>query len=223
MFWTSLFKKKDVRPNTGTLHAIFDSGSNTLVTIGRYPPALMLLAESLLDTIYVPTIEAENVEKLLAARPSSYPEWSWRGGNNFRATNPAIITDEMRKRAVFANKKLAIFAHAIYLMNRLRDKVHTGVHGQEMVYAQKREQAQAVKDVVGDKAVHAPYVVQHAEDTGLTLLQAADDILFQAQLDAEYLEKTERVRIALFKKIKRAQTARELDEIIRNYYRDGTV
>jgi aspartyl/asparaginyl beta-hydroxylase (cupin superfamily) len=80
-----------------------------------------------------------------------------------------------------------------------------------------------LKDAGFDEALaaSAPYVVQHAEESGLSLQDAAEDILFQAQLFHEHLEKTERVRLALFRKIKRARTPWDLDQIIEKFQRDG--
>lgn len=223
MWWSR--QKTAASPDMSTLlHGVIDSGSGTLLAIGAFPATLVLLSESMLDTIYVPAMQIDDVQKLRTASPHSYPEWSWSSGNAFKKTNPAIITEELRARAVFAAKKKDTLARAIYSVNRMRDKIDTGLTAQAMIYLQKAEQARALKDANYDiTTVHAPYVVQHAEDVGIPLAAAADDILFQAQLDNEHLEKTERVRIALFRKLKRATTAEELDSIMRTYYRDGMV
>ena len=206
------------------LHAVFDSGSGTLLATGTFPAALILLNESMLDTIYVSMITTDDIQKLRAAPPREYPEWSWHSGNVFRKTNPAIITEEMRERAVFAMKKTEAFAHAIYIINRLRDKIDTGAFAQATIYAQKQEQARMLKAADYDTAaVHAPYIVQYAEDTGITPAQAVDEILFQAQLDNEYLEKTERVRLALFRKLRNATTVKEMETVMFAYHKDGTV
>jgi hypothetical protein len=203
---------------------VFDAGNNTLVAVGTHIPAMVFLRDCLLDTIYDVGVVAPEVLEIKAADPRTYPEWSWDYRNRaFGRTNPAIVTDAMRERAALAAKKAEIFTRAAYLINRARDKVNPGLLFQETIYATKQKQAQMLKDAGFDEALaaSAPYVVQHAEESGLSLQDAAEDILFQAQLFHEHLEKTERVRLALFRKIKRARTPWDLDQIIEKFQRDG--
>jgi hypothetical protein len=205
---------------------VVDAGTNTLVAIGTHIPAMVFLRDCLLDTIYDVGVVAPEVLKIKAAAPRTYPEWSWDMRTRaFSRTNPAIITDGMRERAVLAAKKGEIITRASYLINRARDKVNMGLLFQETIYAAKQRQAQALKDAAYNEAHAAavPYVVQYADDSGMSLQDAADDILFQSQLFHEHLEKTEKVRLALFRKIKRAKTTWELDQIMERFQKDGVV
>lgn len=203
---------------------VIDAGNNTLVAIGTQIPALVFLRDSLMDTIYDVGIVSPEVLQIKGSDPRTYPEWSWDlRSRAFTKTNPAIITEGMRARAVLAAKKGDIISRASYLINRARDKVNPGLFFQETIYATKQKQAQLLKDAGFDEtlAASAPYVVQYADERGLSLRDAAEDILFQAQLFHEHLEKTEKVRLALFRKIKRAKTPEELDEIMERFQKDG--
>jgi hypothetical protein len=203
---------------------VVDAGNNTLLAIGTHIPALVFLRDCFMDTIYDIGIVSPEVLEIKESDPRTHPEWSWDIRTRaFTRTNPAIITEAMRQRAVLAAKKAEIVTRASYLINRARDKVNTGLFFQETIYATKQKQAQLLKDAGFDqaRAASAPYVVQWADETGMSLQDAAEDILFQAQLFHEHLEKTERVRLALFRKIKRAKTPWELEQAMERFQRDG--
>ena len=203
---------------------VVDAGNNTLVAIGTQIPAMMLLRESLMDTVSYVGVVAPEILQIKESDPQTYPEWSWDFRNRaFSKTNPAIITEGMRERAVLAAKKGEMISRAAYLINRARDKVNPGLFFQETIYATKQKQAQLLKDAGFDETLagSAPYVVQYADESGMSLRDAAEDILFQAQLFHEHLEKTERVRLALYRKIRRAKTSEELDEIMDRFQREG--
>jgi hypothetical protein len=203
---------------------VLDAGDNTLVAIATQIPSMVFLSESMMDTVCAVGIVSPEVLEITKSDPRTYPEWSWEFRTRaFSRTNPAIITEQMRERAVFAAKKGETISRATYLVNRSRDKVNAGLLFQETIYATKRRQAQLLKDAGFDEALadSAPYVVQHADETGMSLRDAAGDILFQAQLFYEHLEKTEKVRLALFRKIKRAKTTGELDQIMERFYKEG--
>jgi hypothetical protein len=203
---------------------VIDAGNNTLVAIGTHIPTIVFLRDSLMDTIYDAGIVSPEILQIKESGPRTYPEWSWDLRSRvFSKTNPVIVTEGMRERAVLAAKKGEIISRASYLINRARDKVNGGLFFQETIYATKQKQAQLLKDAGFDQtlAASAPYVVQHADESGMSLQEAAEDILFQAQLFHEHLEKTEKVRLALFRRIKRAKTPEELDEMMERFQRDG--
>jgi hypothetical protein len=212
------------RPRIAAHCIVIDAGDNTLLAISTQIPSMVFLSDSLMDTVCAVGIVSPEVLEITKSDPRTYPEWSWEFRTRaFSRTNPAIITEQMRERAVLAAKKGETISRATYLINRARDKVNTGLLFQETIYATKQKQAQLLKDAGFDEALagSAPYVVQHADETGMSLQDAAEDMLFQAQLFYEHLEKTERVRLALFRKIRRAKTSGELDEIMERFYREG--
>ncbi len=207
--------------------AVVDTSNYTLLAIGTYTPALLFLNESTMDTEYVPSATlADDVLLVIKPGPRAYPELSWDSSKRtFKKTNPAIVTEDMRERAVFASRKAQAIAQVIRMINRFRSRISTGFLFQEVIYAEKERQARGLKDAgfAEKSGAEAPYVVQYADFCGIPLRQAAEEILLQAQLDHEHLAKTEKIRLALFKKIRLAKTKEELDEIINTYRDDGVV
>ena len=191
------------------------------MAIGSYPAALVFLNESMLDTIYVAHIlPNDDLLRIQSSSVRAYPEWSldykkWM----FVRTNPEIVTETMRERAAFAAKKVEAISKIIYSINNLRTKIGTGLWFQENIYVEKARESQLLKDAgfAGIDVNAVPYVAQYADDNGISLQQAAEEILLQAQLDREYLAKTERIRLAVFKKIKLARTAEEIRTIMENF------
>ncbi len=221
MFLKNIFNRTLGSKPLALVSAVIDTSNNTLLAIGSYIPALFFLNEAMLDTEYVPGIVLTNdVHLIIKSGPRSCPEWSWdRSRWTFKKTNPCIIEEWMRERAVLAAKKVETISRAIYRINNLRRKVGTGLLFQEMIYAEKEKQAQSLKDANFDEQFKtaAPYVVQYADYSGVPLRQAAEEILLQARLDHELLAKTEKVRLEIFKKIRLANTAEELEQIIKTF------
>lgn len=231
MFLKNLFNRsRDPASLSGgqaPVHAIIDTSNDTLVMIGAYPPHLVFLGESLMDTTYaadiIPNKEAARIKR---SGPHSYPEWSLDSKKwTFKRTNPAIITESMRERSILAAKKMEAISYLMYAINRLRVKLNTGFFFQETIYAEKEKQAHAVLQggASGGDAEAAPYVAQYAEDNGMPLKQAAEEIALQARLDREYLVKTERVRLAVFRKLKLAKTPEEVQKIVDTFRSTGGV
>ena len=206
-------------------YAVIDSSDNTLVAIGTYSPALFFLNESMMDTEYVPGIPSADVLSVKMSGLRAYPEWSWdRRGRTFKKTNPDIITDDMRDRAVLAAKKVEAVGRVIYWINRLRAKTNTGLLFQAAIYTEKERQALGLKEADFDeRRAAAPYVVEYADATGISLREATEEILLQARLDHEQLAKTEKLRLALFRKIRAAKTPEEVGEIVDTFRNEGTV
>jgi len=204
--------------------AVIDTSDDTLIAIGTHQAALRFVNESMMDTLLVPDIVSRDVLSIKTSGPRSFPEWSWSHSTwKFKKTNPLIITEQMRERAILAEKKVEVISYFMYSINRLRGKLDTGFSFQMMIYTEKERQAQSLREANFDErlAPKIPYVVQYAENSGVSLQQAAEEILFQAQLDHEYLAKTEKVRLALFKKIKLAKTSLELNEIYSTFRKTG--
>lgn len=207
--------------------AVVDTSDYTLVAIGPYPPALFFLNESVMDTEYVPgIIVTDDVLRIIKSGPRMYPEWSWDNSKRaFKRTNPAIVTENMRERAVLSAKKVEAISYTIYRINRLRAKLRTGFLFQGAIYAEKKRQARYLKDTNFDErgAATCPYVVQYADACRIPLRQAAEEILLQDQLDHEHLAKTEKIRLALSKKIRSAKTVGEIEEALDTFRKTGVV
>lgn len=104
-----------------------------------------------------------------------------------------------------------------------RYPVMTGIWQQETVYINKRLQAIAFRDAgyPEDVAPNYPYVLQYADLTGSTLRQAADDIIFKAKLDEDFLAKTELLRLKYFRLVREAEKPEEVAEAYKAFVRES--
>jgi hypothetical protein len=149
--------------------------------------------------------------------PEDYPKWTWNWMTRlFSPTQPHLITEEVREMSRLAVSKTDAFNRMMLNINLARDELQTGTNFQETVYLQKRMQAQAFKNAGYDENMTAdiPYVVQHADLTGLSLRHAAGEILFKAKLDDECLLRTEAIRLTYFNKVKEAKKPEVLQGIL---------
>ncbi|MEY4747752.1 MAG: hypothetical protein RLZZ416_801 [Candidatus Parcubacteria bacterium] len=207
--------------------AVIDSSDATLICIGTNRAGLLFLNESLLDTRYLPRISStDETLRIFSADPSSYPEWSWdHARKTFKKTNPAIISDTMRERAVLSEKKARAVDVIRFHVNLMRSKISTGLWFQETIYAEKVRQARSVLGGGDDmhQLASAPYVAQYAEHSGVPLRQAAEEIIFQNQLDHDFLSKTEKIRLAFYKSIRQARSSDEIETCLKKFLEDGFV
>ena len=224
-----IFKRRSTeRPlSRASCSAVVDTSNDTLIAIGTYAPALLFLNESMMDTLYVPyLIPSDTIEVIRKASLRSRPEWSLNAATRgFKVTNPSIISEDMRDRAVIAAKKVEAFTQLSYWINHFRMKIDTGLFFQTSVYAEKERQARTLKEsgFNPDHSDDAPYVTQYADDIGISIQEAAEEILLQARLDHDYLAKTEKLRLSLFRNIKKAKTAQEVDEILGNFLKNRLI
>lgn len=155
-----------------------------------------------------------------------FPEWRWNSrARTFKRTNPANITEDMRRRAEIAQKKMHTILWAMLMINNLRQKVNSGLLLQETIYAEKERQARAFKESAFDESglSQYPYVIDFSQDASISPREAAEAILFQAQLDHEYLVKNEHIRTRLFTKIRTAATIMDMDAIMAEFLKNGHV
>lgn len=210
--------KPALRTEQTLFQALIDTSNDTLIAIGVSNPAVRFVNDSLMDTTCATDIKPiQNFLRIKNADPRTYPEWSWvPDTRTFKRTNPVVVTEELRERAVFLQKKVDVIAYSIYWINRRRSKIDNGLFFQPFIYLEKERQAQLLKDAQFDERQSglAPYVVAYAEECEITLREATEDILLQAQLDHEFLAKTEKLRLSIFRKIRAAKNLAELDEVL---------
>lgn len=221
-------KKKPpaARPERDALNCVIIEASTRAILCVGTAPSLRLVAESMMDTAVVPGIVPAEAKRMLAIEARSYPEWSldksWR---RLRPTLPDLVTEELRARAQLAAQKAYTFRLAMRAVNFARNKVSTGIFLQESVYRDKEREARALREGAFSPELKAqsPLVTQYATHAGLSLEDAADEILLHAQLDRDVLIKTEGMRLDLFKKIRAASTEEELREIQKAYLRAANI
>jgi hypothetical protein len=205
--------------------ALIDEGSAALLSLTDQPFVVTLLAKS-------PTLEARVAHgvnwpnyglnfSLEDMRPYCGWAWDWEK-RRFSPTPRRAVTPELRQRSDLAIRKCEALREIVFELTVARYPVWRGVLMQEHVYAKKREQAQAFK-LAGcpeDQALFYPYVLQYADLVGMPLAEAAEEILFKAQLDDEYLAKTELLRLKYFNLMKDATKVEEIEPIMKSFRRD---
>lgn len=196
--------------------ALLDTATHSVLALSPRIAGVVLLHECTPDTTHATLVHYPNYTQscfLNGIPPEQNPEWCWnRHTRYFERTQPRLVTDDLRAQARLATAKLDVYAKIVDGINVARYKVRTGCDFQELIYLQKRTQAQRLKDSGCDPdiALQCPLVLQYAEYTGDSLQQAVDDILFKSKMDDEVLAKTELLRLRYFNRIKAAKSADEL-------------
>jgi hypothetical protein len=216
-----------INPSPKIYYAVIDTSNDTLATIGTHVQSVAFIAETMMEGFFVPAIGgSEEVVSIARSDPRTFPEWTWLyGERTFKKTNPSVVTNELRDRAVLLAKKRDAVAKVNSSIFFMRSKIHRGIPLQERVYMDKENEARMLQESNFDESLvtKAPYVAQYAELYEIPLKQAAETILLKAQLDRDLLVKTERTRLSLLKKIREATTAQEIDATLASFRATGAV
>jgi len=221
MVWP-LKRKPRVPTYSRNFAALTDSKTEALLTVSSNSAALVFLQECTPDTNRFPAVNypdypdpffLENVD------PGTYPEWTWGRRAGFKRTPPSVVTDELRAKARLLTQKVDVLGGMMTALSRARDSVWTGFNFQETIYLSKYEEARRFKESGYDESLilEMPYVVQYAEVANIPLQQAADDILFKAKLDSEFLSRTEALRIRYLRLLRETDDSAALVELMRKF------
>jgi hypothetical protein len=211
-----------------TQSILVEYGTYIVLTSRPFYAPIVFLAECLDATIPLHGVNYPNYAQtypLAQLKPEAYVEWTWnQKGRKFEETKKDLITERVRTRSLVATKKAEAIGIVMASLSRARYAYSSGVLFQETVYLAKELQARAFMDSGYDEAhiMEYPYVIQYADYAGISLKQAADDILFKAKLDTDGLTKTEFLRLKYFNLIKRAEVA-GLPEIRRQFMLDCNI
>lgn len=206
--------------------SLVDAETNAVLALSSYPATIVFLNGSMIDTKTAVSVQYPNYATsffLLREKPEKLPEWSWNQKDRvFVPTSPLALTESLRTKAYLARTKQEAITRIMRQITQARFKVTTGIEFQETVYLTKKQQAQAFKDAGYDESsiLQYPYVLQYADFAGMSLKEAADEILFKANLDDEYLASTELLRLKYFSKIRDVTSAEELRPILEEFHRD---
>jgi hypothetical protein len=208
---------------------LLDSQTNRVLAVGTNYSALTFVKNCMPDTHCRLFIDGSKYKKffssdffLVLEKPESYPIWIWdTKKQTFKKTASDSVDELLRNNAILASRKLSVIGRIMGILSSVRYEVSTGVMLQESVYLSKRIQAKEFKDAGYDEKliVNYPYVFQYADFLGTTFKQAADEILLKAKFDDDLLAKTELLRLTYFEKVKKADTAEQLNVILRDFIR----
>lgn len=201
------------------LSILIDTSSDAVLTLSWHAAAVQFVHECTMDTEHVAAANIPNYLQgfpLSGVLPKDYPTWSWaERERTFVKTHPEAVTEELRQRAVLLTEKLKTISYMMERINQYRNQVRSGLNFQELVYVSKEAQARRLKDSGFDPKliIQSPYVVYYADELGISIERAVEEILLQAQLDHEFLAKNEKLRMKYFNRVKHAKDERELEAI----------
>ncbi len=210
-------------------HALVDIGSKAVLTISPRIPVVVFLRECIIDTTYATNVNAPHytrswthAESFFLARgnPDNYPQWTWnKKERTLVRTRDDILSSYIIERSRLATAKARVISDILTSISIMRLPLQSGIDFQETVYIEKRRQAQRFKDTGYDDAaaLDAPYVLQYADLKEYSLQQAADDILFQAQLDEDRLVKSEFVRMKYLELVRAAKKPEEMPPLLEQF------
>lgn len=150
----------------------------------------------------------------LKARP-----WEW-------VYKPSLMTnnlvkaggEEVKARSQFLQLKLWAYYDVLNLINYARAKVTPVVNQQDLVYLEKERQARLVRNGV---TTDCQMVIDYAHFNLCTLEQAANQILFKAELTKDVYTNTERLRMLYLRDLRKATTAEEIQTIKDKMHRES--
>lgn len=206
--------------------ALLDYTTWSVMTISTNPAVILFLNECTDETRHIRAVNHPNYTNtkslflapffLTSAKPENYPKWTWDATTRlFSKTNTKLMNKNLLERSRFADHKKFVIEKIIININKSRLSSRIIISSQEIVYWAKKTQAKAFKNSDYDDALigQCPYILQYADYAGISLQEAADDILFKAKLDDDKLEKTELLRIKYFNKVRKATSSEELTAI----------
>src|SRR3989344_2263261 len=209
-------------------HALLDVGTHALLALSRYAQTIVFLTEAIPNSYQQYSVNYPTYSKefpIASLDPSQYPLWVWErdAGRKCSATPEDIQTEDIRARSRLAMAKMTVIGRIMTSISYMRTDVGTGRLFQESIYIQKRREAERLKEKgYASETLHEfPYVVQYADYVGVSIKDAAEEILFRAKLDDQLLAKTEILRIRYFNRVKKAATSEEVHLITDDYMRDS--
>jgi len=195
--------------------------------------AIVFLQEVFPDTGYVSAADEPHYRKprLFSRKrlpidglpPESLPLWRWDKPSRRIVRSPEhIVTPAIREKAVLAQAKARAIERIMLHLSIARYSLRTGVELQEIVYVNKRTQAEKFRDSGYDESslLEYPHVLNYADFAGISLREAADTIILKAKLDDQLLAKTELLRLRYFKNVADAKSVKDLSTIIESFFRD---
>ena len=213
-FWSRTDRNSSA---TKRYYGILVDTSGAILAVSHDRAAVIFLHECTPDSYYGSSLYLpyESEEMLSTVLSGEIIEWTWIQGGGFSRTAPHILTDELRLKAQLIDGKIRALGSCMLQINSAREKIWTGVLFQENVYALKKSQAVRFKEASYDDSImgEIPFVVQYADFANIALKQAADEIIFKAALDEDYLAKTESLRLAYFDRIRKAKQISDLSTI----------
>lgn len=226
----NLWPKKEARPSGPTRELpysiLVDSATLTVLVASSNPSVITFLAECTPDTRAVISAQFPKYTRgfpLARVASVAYPEWTWSGKDRTLTHAPSkTISPALRIKSELASAKAPVLAAMMAGINKSRSPAQTGFVLQETIYMIKQFQARAFRDSGYDESrvIEYPFILQYADSAGISPAQAADDILFKAKLDEDYLLRTEGLRLTYVERLRHETDPKKLPDMLKQFLLD---
>lgn len=143
--------------------------------------------------------------------------WSYKPSlmqNNLVKTNNEVVKD----RSLLMQNKLWAYYDVLGIINYARVRISPVVNQQDLVYLEKERQARLVRNGLTEDC---QMVKDYAEFASCTLTQAADQILFKAELAKDTYANTERLRMQYLRDLRNCTSLTEIKELKDRMHRES--
>lgn len=150
----------------------------------------------------------------LKARP-----WEWIYKPSMMNNNLVHVGgDAVKERSQFLQFKMWAYYDILTLINYARTKVSPVINQQDMVYLEKERQARLV---VNDDVSDCQLVKDFADFASCTLIQAANQILFKAELTKDVYTNTERLRMLYLRDLRACTNTEQIQTLKDRMHRES--
>lgn len=216
--------------------ALLDARTYTVLTVSRGPGILSILHECTPNTVIAFNIQYPHytggirtfyrkIHPIFSTRTTGadYIRWKYSFSSQlFSRKSVGNETSDLPARARLATVKRDALSTIMRYTNAVQVSLLRETLAQEVVYALKRDEAMRFRDSgFNEKDVmEYPFVFQYADFAGVSLQQAAEDIIFKAKLRNEQLAQSELVRLRHFSLIKSARSQDEVSKVLLEFSKD---
>ena len=143
--------------------------------------------------------------------------WSYKPSliqhNLVKADNIAV-----KDRSTLLQNKLWAYYEVLNIINYARVRISPVVNQQDLVYLEKERQARLVKNGITEDC---QMVRDFADFASCTLNQAAEQILFKAELARDAYSNTERLRMHYLRDLRNCKTLDEIKQLKDRMFRES--
>ena len=224
----NIFRKKmDITEVFYKYNALIDTGSNTLLVIGRDFQIMSYLSEYILDSFVVGIpvtnrINEKFYDMLFNSKECYEYKWNQKMGMVEKNKNQ---TDSLKAKSMIAFQKYKYLSSISKKIEDIRHVTKRTMLFQETIYLAKKYQADRFKDKGypdGD-ILDYPYVLQYADYKNISYKQAAEAIIFKAKMSDSLLARSESLRLKYFNRIKDAKSKEEIEKTYADFMLDFDV
>jgi hypothetical protein len=126
--------------------------------------------------------------------------------------------EEVKARSQFLQLKLWAYYDILSLINYARARISPVVNQQDLVYLEKERQARLVRNGVTSDC---QMVIDFAHFNSCTLEEAANQILFKAELAKDVYTNTERLRMSYLRDLRTCTTQEQIQTLKDKMHRES--